>query len=650
MACYINAKKIQRITNERDTNPSFEIVTYIMKLMMGLEERAEEARKDICYLLDHKPDYTVNCDRRFYEEMENIKNITDVAVKKCISGAREFFQNIDDIDGLFASHQSDCDYIIESMKDYTENRRGEPSTRKALTVLTKNLKRRYKNMKTTWSRLIQIAIDYENSAVFHEISEKVWSAGDSVDEAIAEAEHTIASEIQVDNTEAENETSTTAKGDTENAAEVPTVGETKADEHDVEMHVPENTRESKIEDDRAIVINESPSASTEENTQDKTGTSGAEGGRMDAESDRSETNGRERSEVQREHRAEERPSAEERAKETNPQRVDRAGEWPKAEEQPHERIEPDAKVRERVKSDVEEQSPVGAETKEREKSLERLGDAVERQWSSIEKAWDIAITHLPDEQSVRKIETPLKTAEAMLKRAIHTTERMAKEPDKQEGECETNESNQDGERERGCEKNKKQNYVWQPDDTYIKDITNKQQHSRCPDTEGSGRKKIDMDQNINQDDSLDGRRSGNEARIRRVTHKYTPSEIMAATKSKISTKRNSEQNKSNGSRNTKPKTRVTQRTRIKEGKGKRDSEQGKRTNNEKGSDDIDVTEIQTYAQDTFNQRGRTGDIVCITLSDSGASSSLSVQSCNSPVDTDDEHGQCHKPGSQCPDI
>ena len=337
LTCYINAKKILRITNERDTNPSFDIVTYIMKLMMGLEERAEEARKDICYLLDHKPDYTVNCDRRFYEDMENIKNITDVAVRKCISGAREFFRNIDDIDGLFASHQSDCDYIIESMKDYTENRRGEPSTRKALTVLTKNLKRRYKDMKATWSRLIQIAIDYENSAVFYEISEKVWSAGDSVDEAVAEAEQTIASEIQIDDIEAENETSATAEEDTENAADAPTAGETEADEHNVEMHVPEATRESKIEDDRAIVINESPSASTKENTQDKTGKSGAEGGRMNAKSDRSETEGRVGSEAQREHRAEERPSAEERAKETNPQRADGAGERPKEREQPHEK-------------------------------------------------------------------------------------------------------------------------------------------------------------------------------------------------------------------------------------------------------------------------------------------------------------------------
>jgi len=221
--------------------------------------------------------------------------------------------------------------------------------------------------------------------------------------------------------------------------------------------VPKATRESKIENDRAIVINESPSASTKRNTQDKTGTSGAEGGIMNAESDKSQTEGRRGSEAQREHRAEEKPSAENRAK-TNPQRADDAGERP----------------REKVESNVEEQSHVGAE---RERSLGRLGDAVERQWSSIEEAWDIAITHLPDEQSVRKMEMPLKTAEAMLKRALQTTERMAREPDGKDKGCEINGSNQGGERERGCEKNNKQSYVWQPDATYITSKTNEQQHS-----------------------------------------------------------------------------------------------------------------------------------------------------------------------------
>jgi len=122
---------------------------------------------------------------------------------------------------------------------------------------------------------------------------------------------------------------------------------------------------------------------------------------------------------------------------------------------------------------------------------------------------------------------------------------MAKEPDKQDGERKTHKSNQDDVRGRGCEKNGRQNYVWQPDAIYITSKTNEQQHSRRSDTKASSCEKIDMDQNINQEDFLDEKGSENEARIRRVTHKYTPPEIMAATKNKISTKRNSKQNKAN---------------------------------------------------------------------------------------------------------
>ena len=166
----------------------------------------------------------------------------------------------------------------------------------------------------------------------------------------------------------------------------------------------------------------------------------------------------------------------------------------------------------------------------------------------------------------------------------------------------------------------------------------------------SSREKIDMDQSISQDELLDEKGSGNEARIRRVSHKYTPSEMMAATKNKISTRRESDQNTANDSGITIPKTQVTRQTRTKKNDSRRDNEQEKRTKNKKESDEIDVTEIQTHARDAFKQRGKDGDIVCITLSGSGTSSSSSVQSSDSPADTDDEHDQCHKQGSKCPDI
>ena len=65
LACFMIAKRVQRITNEQDTNPTLDTVAQVMRLLMGLEERIEEAREDVCYLLEHKPDYTLAYDKRF---------------------------------------------------------------------------------------------------------------------------------------------------------------------------------------------------------------------------------------------------------------------------------------------------------------------------------------------------------------------------------------------------------------------------------------------------------------------------------------------------------------------------------------------------------------------------------------------------------
>ena len=60
----------------------------------------------------------------------------------------------------------------------------------------------------------------------------------------------------------------------------------------------------------------------------------------------------------------------------------------------------------------------------RKEAQKKLGDAVERRWSSIERAWDKAAMHLPDKTSVQKEEIPLMIAEAFLKKTIQTTEHM----------------------------------------------------------------------------------------------------------------------------------------------------------------------------------------------------------------------------------
>ena len=49
----------------------------------------------------------------------------------------------------------------------------------------------------------------------------------------------------------------------------------------------------------------------------------------------------------------------------------------------------------------------GTQIKQRRESLKKLGRAVEKQWSSIEEAWDKVTMHLPNERSVRELEIPL---------------------------------------------------------------------------------------------------------------------------------------------------------------------------------------------------------------------------------------------------
>ena len=190
MTCFTIATKVQRITDNPNENPTFDNVEELMTLLMGLEEQREDAGDNMCYFLQYEVDYTY--DRRFHDEIKDIRDTTDVAVARAISNAKEFLRNIDDIDGTFASHQAGCDTTMENMRYYTQkDGKNKPSAHDNLMRLVHNLTSRYEEMKAAWSRLIQCAIDCNNSTVFHEISEKVWATCESVDAATAEAKEAI---------------------------------------------------------------------------------------------------------------------------------------------------------------------------------------------------------------------------------------------------------------------------------------------------------------------------------------------------------------------------------------------------------------------------------------------------------------------------
>ena len=84
-------------------------------------------------------------------------------MRTSISKAREFLQNINDVDGTFAVHRSDCNEIIGKIKQNTKrDRKREQPSNTALKTLVSDLTKRYESMRSAWSKIIQCAIDKEN--------------------------------------------------------------------------------------------------------------------------------------------------------------------------------------------------------------------------------------------------------------------------------------------------------------------------------------------------------------------------------------------------------------------------------------------------------------------------------------------------------
>jgi hypothetical protein len=136
---------------------------------------------------------------------------------------------------------------------------------------------------------------------------------------------------------------------------------------------------------------------------------------------------------------------------------------------------------------------------------------------------------LPNKRSVRKIEIPLKMAEAMLKQTIQTAEQMARESQSQN--TETSEERRDAPDSGEFKENAwpdSTRYVWQPGTGYINSAGRENQHSRESEPEENGSIKKKMNPTFEEEDFLDPPTNGREARMRRV--KYSLPEVAAATR------------------------------------------------------------------------------------------------------------------------
>ncbi len=370
LTCFAIARRAQRIMKKQDNNPTFSTVEEIMKLMMGLEEQAKEARHNMCQFLQHGPGRIH--DKKFHDEVANIRDITEVVVKTSISEAGEFLQSIQDVDGIFTLHEGECNDIIGKIHHYTKkNREREQPSNTALATLIGDLKERHESMKCAWSKIIQCAIDYENPTVFYEVSVRVWATGDSVDEAIAEAKHAINSQ-EVKGKPQVDERHLPPQGGKETKVQTKEEMTTGIDKRNIELSAKRRAAETtqrnaetmkraieqvesaerraieQVEsaEKRAIEQVESAESTTQANITHAGGgeeevkktdeVKGAEDGMMVARCGRSQTDGRGDSGVTRKPKGEEQADAEERAymRESEIELKSRAGERHKAEEQP----------------------------------------------------------------------------------------------------------------------------------------------------------------------------------------------------------------------------------------------------------------------------------------------------------------------------
>ncbi len=126
LTCFAIARKARRITEKQGTNPTFGTVEEVMELLKGLEERENEARHNMREYMQHGPGKTD--EKRFRDKVTNVRDITEVAVRTSISKAKEFLQNINDVDGTFAVHQSDCNEIIGKIKQNKKTRQEKGTT------------------------------------------------------------------------------------------------------------------------------------------------------------------------------------------------------------------------------------------------------------------------------------------------------------------------------------------------------------------------------------------------------------------------------------------------------------------------------------------------------------------------------------------
>jgi hypothetical protein len=191
--CLEKAEAILGIMDRQTcTDPTFSDLLKLMGLRLGLKDEYLYMEEELDYFLQYDMEFVNEAD--FYEELCILGKATRKAVDSALSQSGEFLSCLTDVDGIFQSSKTTCLQLTAHIMVFVD--RGtdvDPMEAVDLEDLRQTLGNKFARMKGSWENLLQSAIDYDESAVFHEVSELVEVTEATKNEALFGAEDLLQS-------------------------------------------------------------------------------------------------------------------------------------------------------------------------------------------------------------------------------------------------------------------------------------------------------------------------------------------------------------------------------------------------------------------------------------------------------------------------
>jgi hypothetical protein len=176
---------LNAVSKHKGTNPTFKKVAMIMKLLTSVEAQFFHMEEDL--------DAFLRCDREYGHDEDFRADLTDLGkttgevVDLALSESKEFLGHLSDVGGVFRRSKTSCFRLAGGILDFVSGNGGAavgPAWVRELERLREALVSQASSMKSSWDRLIWCAIDNEDTTVFHEISDIVWTAEKAADKAL----------------------------------------------------------------------------------------------------------------------------------------------------------------------------------------------------------------------------------------------------------------------------------------------------------------------------------------------------------------------------------------------------------------------------------------------------------------------------------